>query len=117
MLPAFWPLRNRLRLITSAVASWTGSHSRTMDVCVALRQRRTGADGSDSPKERKIESCRWLNESCDSLSDSKLRATVMSTMLPDEMCGGSRMDGNSICLYHRWCQLGHFLGHDVAFVD
>jgi hypothetical protein len=35
----------------SAVASSIGSHSRTTDVWVAFRQRRTGADGSDSPKE------------------------------------------------------------------
>jgi hypothetical protein len=27
-----------------------------------------------------------------------LRPTSMSTMLPDEMSGGSRMDGNSICV-------------------
>jgi hypothetical protein len=35
----------------SAVASSIGSHSRTTDVCVAFRQRRIGAEGSDSPKE------------------------------------------------------------------
>jgi hypothetical protein len=30
-------------------------------------------------------------------SDAKLRATVMSTILPEEMLGGRRMEGNSIC--------------------
>jgi hypothetical protein len=30
-------------------------------------------------------------------SDLRLRATVMSTMLPEEMSGGRRMEGNSIC--------------------
>lgn len=29
-------------------------------------------------------------------SDLWLRATVISTILPDEMSGGSRMEGNSI---------------------
>lgn len=30
-------------------------------------------------------------------SEVKLRATVMSTMEPEEMSGGSKMEGNSIC--------------------
>lgn len=29
-------------------------------------------------------------------SDLKFLATVMSTMLPEDMLGGKRMDGNSI---------------------
>lgn len=35
----------------SAVASSMGSHSRTTEVWVALRQRRIGTDGSEAPKE------------------------------------------------------------------
>lgn len=50
MLPALLPLRYKLRLRNSAVASSMGSHSRTTDVCVALRQRRTGGEGERSPK-------------------------------------------------------------------
>lgn len=50
MLPALLPLRYRLRLRSSAVASCTGSHSSTTEVCVALRQRSTGADGEWIPK-------------------------------------------------------------------
>lgn len=73
-----------------------GSHSRTTDVWVALRQRRTGAAGSDSPKEEKMESWRAVKAVWDFSSEAKLRATVMSTMLPEEMLGGSRMEGNSI---------------------
>ncbi|KAG9680206.1 hypothetical protein KCU87_g341, partial [Aureobasidium melanogenum] len=61
MLPALLPLRYRLRLRNSAVASWTGSHSRTTEVCVALRQRRTGAEAVS------------------------LRATLMSTIEPDSL--------------------------------
>jgi hypothetical protein len=32
----------------------------------------------------------------DFCSEAKLRETVMSTILPEEILGGSRMDGNSI---------------------
>lgn len=35
----------------SAVASWMGSHSRTTEVWVALRQRRMGVVGSEAPNE------------------------------------------------------------------
>jgi hypothetical protein len=30
-------------------------------------------------------------------SDERLRETVMSTMEPEDMSGGRRIDGNSIC--------------------
>ena len=42
-------------------------------------------------------SWRAAKEACDFCSDAKLRATVMSTMLPEEIFGGRRMEGNSIC--------------------
>ncbi len=42
ILPALLPLRYKLRLRISAVASSIGSHSRTTEVCVALRQRMVG---------------------------------------------------------------------------
>jgi hypothetical protein len=51
MLPAFCPLRYRLREMRLAVARWMGSHSRTTEVCVALRHVRTGVAGSSAPKE------------------------------------------------------------------
>lgn len=96
ILPAFCPLRKSESDIMSAVARSIGSHSSTTDVCVALRQRRTGAEGSNLPKEAYTASCRAMKEACDSFSESKLRETVMSTMLPEEILGGRRMDGNSI---------------------
>lgn len=96
MFPAFWPFRYRLRDIKSAVASSMGSHSRTTEVWVALRQLRTGVTGSEAPKALKMRSWSALNfcSSADSLA--VFWATVMSTMLPDEMLGGRRMEGNSI---------------------
>ena len=42
-------------------------------------------------------SWRATKEACDFCSDAKLRATVISTMLPEEIFGGRRMEGNSIC--------------------
>jgi hypothetical protein len=96
MLPAFWPLRNRESEIRSAVASSMGSHSRTTEVWVALRQRRIGTVGSLEPNALKIWS--WRVEKRVSALDSEawLRATVMSTMDPEAMFGGRRMEGNSI---------------------
>jgi hypothetical protein len=44
-----------------------------------------------------MESWSARKEACVFCSDVKLRETVMSTMLPDEMLGGRRMEGNSIC--------------------
>jgi hypothetical protein len=64
---------------------------------VAFLQRRIGALGSDAPKELKIAFWRAVNEDWDFCSETKLRATVISTMLPEEIFGGRRMEGNSIC--------------------
>lgn len=63
---------------------------------MALRQRRTGTEGCEAPKAPKIWS--WSAEKRDSAADSDLvlRATVMSTMEPEAMLGGRRMEGNSI---------------------
>lgn len=80
----------------SAVASSMGSHSRTTEVWVAFLQRRIGGSGSDSPKEEKIESWSFRKAFWDVCSEAKFRETVMSTMLPEEMFGGSNMEGNSI---------------------
>jgi hypothetical protein len=38
----------------------------------------------------------------DFCSETRLRATVMSTILPDEMFGGRRIEGNSICIVHQF---------------
>ena len=43
-----------------------------------------------------MESCRAWKREAWRVSESKLRETVMSTMEPEEMFGGRRMDGNSI---------------------
>ena len=64
---------------------------------MALRQRSTGVAGSPAPKEAYIWSCRAANRLSASASELWLRATVMSTMEPEAMLGGSRIDGNSIC--------------------
>jgi hypothetical protein len=96
IFPAFWPFRNRDREMQSAVASSIGSQSRTTEVCVAFLQRNTGARGSDSPKEEKMASWREVKEACSFCSEVKFLATVISTILPEEIFGGSNMDGNSI---------------------
>jgi hypothetical protein len=68
-----------------------------MLVCVALRQRRTGADGEREPKVLKMSDCSAANF-CSAISSACwLRETLMSTMLPEWMSGGRRMEGNSIC--------------------
>ena len=90
-------MRNSDKEITSAVACSIGSHSSTTEVCVAFRHRRTGGAGSDSPNEEKIESWRAVKAAWDFCSEAKLRETVMSTMLPEEILGGRRIEGNSIC--------------------
>ena len=81
----------------SAVARSIGSHSRTTEVWVALQQRRVGVAGSEAPKELYMRSCRARNWDSAASSLAMFWPTVMSTMLPEEMLGGSRMDGNSIC--------------------
>ena len=96
MAPALLPFRYSDRLRSSAVARSMGSHSRTTDVCVALRQRRTGGDGSRWPKVRKMVDWRAWNFAAAEASEATFRATLMSTMLPEEMSGGRRIDGNSI---------------------
>ena len=37
-----------------------------------------------------------MNEDCNFCSEAKLRATVISTMLPEDIFGGRRIEGNSI---------------------
>ena len=44
-----------------------------------------------------MESCRARKAAWDLDSDWRLRETVMSTILPEEMLGGRRIEGNSIC--------------------
>ena len=73
-----------------------GSHSRTTDVWVALRQRRTGGEGEEMPKVVRMEFCNAEKDFCAEASEAVFRATVISTMLPEEIEGGRRMDGNSI---------------------
>ena len=94
--PALLPLRYRLRERKSAVASSMGSHSRTTDVWVALRQRRTGAEGEVMPKVVRMEFWRAEKDFWAEASEAMLRETVISTMLPEEIEGGRRIDGNSI---------------------
>lgn len=95
-MPALLPFRYRVKLRSSAVAMSIGSHSRTTDVCVALRQRRMGGEGSRSPKVRRMLDCSAWNLAAAADSVSALRVTSMSTMLPEEMSGGRRIEGNSI---------------------
>lgn len=63
---------------------------------MALRQRRTGAEGDEEPKDLKMLDWRARKADEDFCSDSWLRATVMSTMDPEVMLGGRSMLGNSI---------------------
>lgn len=41
-------------------------------------------------------SCSSRNAFCDLASEASFRATVISTILPEEMFGGRRIEGNSI---------------------
>jgi hypothetical protein len=61
-----------------------------------LRHRRTGADGSAEPKEARIWSWSCLKERSAAASEFLLRETLISTMDPDAMSGGRRIEGNSI---------------------
>ena len=63
---------------------------------MALRQRRTGGKGEATPKVVRMEFCKAAKDFCEAASEAVLRATVMSTMLPEEIEGGRRMEGNSI---------------------
>lgn len=105
MLPALLPLRYKLRLRNSAVASSIGSHSRTREVCVALRQRSMGAVGEFRPNVWRIVVCRLVNAFWAADSEERLRETVISTMEPEDMSGGRRMDGNSIYYVSQECAL------------
>jgi hypothetical protein len=96
MLPALVPFLYRLRERSSAVASSMASHSKTTDVCVALRQRRTGGVGECTPKVWKMVDWRAWKAFCAEFSDEWLRDTVMSTMEPEDMSEGRRIEGNSI---------------------
>jgi hypothetical protein len=64
---------------------------------VALRQRRAGAEGVLWPNVRKMSDWSSWKAFAASFSALTLRATSMSTILPDEISGGRRMEGNSIC--------------------
>lgn len=74
-----------------------GSHSRTSEVCVAFRKRRTGGDGALTPYVFKIRF--WRDWKADALAASAawLRETVISTILPELILLGRRTEGNSIC--------------------
>lgn len=63
---------------------------------MAFLQRRTGARGSASPNEENMESWRARKAAWDFCSEAKFLETVMSTMLPEEIFGGRRIEGNSI---------------------
>ena len=82
-----------------------GSHSRTTDVWVALRQRRTGGEGEEMPKVVRMEFWSAEKDFWAAASEARLRATVISTILPEEIEGGRRMDGNSI-----WMEQSQFKG-------
>jgi hypothetical protein len=64
---------------------------------VALRRRSTGGEGELTPYVFRIRF--WRDWKADALAASAawLRATVMSTMLPEAMLLGRRTEGNSIC--------------------
>lgn len=68
MFPAFAPLRYSARLLRLAVARTIGSHSKTTDVWVALRQRRRGVCGEAVPKVDKMEDWREANAEAASFS-------------------------------------------------
>lgn len=96
MLPAFWPFLYSDRDRRVVVASCMGSHSSTMVLCVALRSLNSGVAGVRRPYVLRI--CDWSdsNAACDFCSASKFCATVMSTIEPEVIEGGRRIEGNSI---------------------
>lgn len=96
MEPALAPFLNKDKERSSAVASSIGSHSNTTEVCVAFRHRRTGGQGEREPYFSKMDDWRLSKRSCSASSEARLRPTVMSTMEPEDIDDGSRMDGNSI---------------------
>lgn len=74
-----------------------GSHSSTTEVWVAFRQRRAGGKGERWPYVVKISSCNLANASRDAFSELRFRDTLMSTIEPEDILGGKRIEGNSIC--------------------
>lgn len=73
-----------------------GSHSRTTEVWVALRQRRFGVEGVAEPNVERIWDWRAVKRFEVEASEARLRETFTSTMLPEWMSGGRSMEGNSI---------------------
>lgn len=65
MFPALVPLRYRESDRSVDVASCMGSHSSTIEVCVALRSLRTGVVGACKPYALSIWDCRDSNAACD----------------------------------------------------
>jgi hypothetical protein len=55
-----------------------------------------GAAGSADPKQARIWSWSSLKERSAAASEFLLRVTLMSTMEPEAMSGGRRIEGNSI---------------------
>lgn len=98
IVPTLLPFLKRDRERMEAVATSISSHSRTTLVWVALRQRRTGALGERAPKVLRMLDWRLVNDFWVVDSEVRLRETVMSTMEPEVMSDGSRIEGNSICL-------------------
>lgn len=64
---------------------------------MALRQRRMGAEGECRPNVWKMVVWRLVKAFWAADSEERFRETVISTMEPEDMSGGRRMDGNSIC--------------------
>lgn len=76
---------------------------------MALRQRRLGVTGCEAPKALKMRSCSARNLASAAASLEVFCETAMSTMLPEEMLGGRRMEGNSIWESQRGGSNSHML--------
>lgn len=68
---------------------------------MAFLQRMTGAVGEARPYATRMEDWRAAKDFWEVISEVVLRATVMSTMEPEVIEGGRRMEGNSICRLER----------------
>ncbi len=64
---------------------------------MAFRQRKTGGEGERWPYVLKISSWSLANAPWDASSELRFRDTLISTIEPEEMFGGKRIEGNSIC--------------------
>ena len=64
---------------------------------MAFRQRSLGSEGVRTPYFSRMEVWSVSNAACVVASESWFLLTVMSTMEPEEIDAGRRMDGNSIC--------------------